>query len=109
MLHNLGCVPTVASPHQYCAILHTPGNLETSLLLEGVDEGGPGAGCGYELLAAVHTWVSLTTTGKEAVLGVVLPPHHQPGQLAGGGGGGDEHLRGGVSRASGYEDGCISI
>ena len=95
VLHNLGCSSTEPSPHQYGALLHTPGHVVLSPLLEGVGA-GPGARGGAELLAAglslLFRITIPTTTGEEAVLGVVVSPHHQPGQLTGGGGGGEEHL-----------------
>ena len=94
MLHNLGCSPTVESPHEQCALLHTPGHVVTSPLLQGVAGQGPGAGGGAELLAAVPSLTVEATAGEETVLGVVIPPHHQPGQLARRGDGGEEHLRG---------------
>ena len=65
-----------------------------SPLLQGVAGAGPGAGGGAELLAAVPSLTVEATAGEEAVLGVVVPPHHQPGQLARRGDGGEEHLRG---------------
>ena len=106
MLHNLGCSPTADSPHQYGALLHTPGHVVPSLPLEGVGE-GPGAGGGAELLAAVpSTTTAAAATGEQIILGVAEAPQHRPGQLARGGGGGEEHLRSVVSTiASGYQDG----
>ena len=36
MLHNLGCSPNEVSPHEQCALLHTPGQVFISPLLQGV-------------------------------------------------------------------------
>ena len=78
MLHNLGCSPTVVSPHEQCALLHTPGHVAISPLLQGVVGEGPGAGGGAELLTAGLSFsiiiISLivAATGEEAGLGVVL-------------------------------------
>ena len=91
---NLGCSLTVVTPHQYGSLLHTPGHMLPSPLLQGVASAGPGAGGGAELLAAVPSLTVEATAGEETVLGVVIPPHHQPGQLARRGDGGEEHLRG---------------
>ena len=92
MLHNLGCSRTVGSPHEQCALLHSPGHVVTSLRLEGVAGAGPGAGGGAELLAA-GLGITITATQQEIILGVAAPLHRQPRQLARGGGGGEEHLR----------------
>ena len=106
MLHNLGCTPTQASPHEQCALLHTPGHVVPSLLLQGVSGAGPGAGGGAELLAAGISIIVIAATQQETILGVAVPRHRQPGHLARGGGGGEEHLRGVVLKKSpGYEDG----
>ena len=94
MLCNLRCSSIDGSPHQQCALLHTPGHVASPLLLQGVAGAGPGAGGGAELLAAVPSLTVEATAGEEAVQGVVIPPHHQPGQLARRGDGGEEHLRG---------------
>ena len=93
MLHNLGCSPTVPSPHQYGALLHTPGHVAKSPLLQGVAGAGPGAGGGAELLAGGSWTTEGAATQQEAVLGVDVSLHLQPGQLAGGVGGGEEYLR----------------
>ena len=104
-LCNLGCSPSVGSPHEQCALLHTPGHVVISCLLKSAGE-GPGAGGGAELLAAVTSIrINITTAGEETLQGVVLPPLHQAGQLARGGGGGVEHLRG-VTGASRDQEGC---
>ena len=107
MLYNLGCSGTGGSPHQYGALLHTPGHVAKSPLLQGVAGAGPGAGGGAELLAAVpSTTTAAAATGEQIILGVAEAPQHRPGQLARGGGGGEEHLRSVVSTiASGYQDG----
>ena len=94
MLHNL-CSVTEVSPHEQCALLHTPGHVVLSILLQGVAGAGPGAGGGAELLAAVVSIIIIrAATQQEGVLGVAGPPNHEFGQLARGGGGGEEHLRG---------------
>ena len=92
MLNNLGCSLTVVSPHEQCALLHTPGHVASSPLLQGVAGEGPGACGGAELLAGVRA--EGAAAQQEAVLGVVFPRHLEAGQLARGGGGGEEHLRG---------------
>ena len=96
MLHNLRCVlsPTEVASHEDCTLLHFPRHMLISPILQGVAGAGPGAGGGAELLAAVPSLTVEATAGEEAVLGVVVPPHHQPGQLARRGDGGEEHLRG---------------
>ena len=112
MLHNLGCSLTAPSPHQYGPLLHCPGHVVQSLLLQGVVGAGPGAGGGAELLAAGGSiTIVSTSTGEEAVLGVAVSSNHQAGgQQARGGGGGEEHLRRVVigvkalKSATGYEE-----
>ena len=94
MLHNLGRGPTEVATHQQRALLHCPGHMVLPLLLEGVAGAGPGAGGGAELLAGVPDTVTQPSAGEEAVQGVVVSPHHQPGQLARRGDGREEHLRG---------------
>ena len=82
MLHNLGCSHTEVSPHEQCALLHTPGHVAISILLQGVAGEGPGAGGGAELLAAgPGITVVVAATGEEIILGVAAPPHHQPRQF----------------------------
>ena len=96
MLHNLGCClsSTEVPSHEDCTLLHFPGHMLISHILEGVVSEGPGAGGGAELLAAVASITVEATAGEEAVQGVVVSPHHQPGQLARRGDGREEHLRG---------------
>ena len=86
MLHNLGCSPTRESPHEQCALLHTPGHVAISTLLQGVAGAGPGAGGGAELLAGGGSITITATTDEETLLDVAIPAQHQPGQLAGEGG-----------------------
>ena len=74
MLHNLGCVSTVVSPHEDGSLLHTPGHVVRSPLLEGVAGAGPGAGGGAELLAAGI--ITQAPTGEEAILGVCRSLNH---------------------------------
>ena len=83
----------MASPHEQCALLHTPGHVAISTLLQGVAGAGPGAGGGAELLAAGSWTAEGAATQQEAVLGVDVSLHLQPGQLAGDVGGGEEYLR----------------
>ena len=83
----------MASPHQYGALLHTPGHVAKSPLLQGVAGAGPGAGGGAELLAGGSWTAEGAATQQEAVLGVDVSLHLQPRQLAAGVGGGEEHLR----------------
>ena len=83
----------MTSPHQYGALLHTPGHVAKSPLLQGVAGAGPGAGGGAELLAGGSWTAEGAATQQEPVLGVDVSLHLQPGQLAGGVGGGEEHLR----------------
>ena len=108
MLHNLGCSPTNDSPHEHCALLHTPGHMVPSPLLQGVAGAGPGARGGAELLTGgAGISIKVAATGEQIILGVAEPPpHHKFWQLARGGGGGEEHLRRVVSvQATGYQDG----
>ena len=105
MLCNLGCSETVASPHEQCALLHTPGHMAVSPLQEGVESVCPEAGGGAELLAAVPSLSTAAATGQEIVQGVAMSPKHHPGQLARGGSGGEEHLRGVLRKAPSYKKG----
>ena len=67
MLNDLGCSSTVPSPHQYGSLLHTPGHVGPSPLLEGVAGAGPGAGGGAELLAVVPSPALEGATQLEAL------------------------------------------
>ena len=73
MLHNLRCSLANHAPHEYGALLHSPGHVADSLRQQGVAGAGPGAGGGAELLAAGPI---VTTAGEEAVL-VAGPPKSQ--------------------------------
>ena len=92
MLCNLRCSSIDGSPHEQCALLHTPGHMASPLLLEGVVGEGPGAGGGAELLAAGPGLARISTADEEGVQGVGRPIHHHPGQQARAGGRWTEHL-----------------